>query len=89
MIVKGCYQKGVSQVSLMGCFGLQHLFIQRVDICRLYISKDIPVFLQAERLGQHPPTGTGAGVPSGQTKKTIVHIVKAQFEMAIKKHKHI
>ena len=79
MIVKGCYQKGVSQVSLMGCFGLQHLFIQRVDICRLYISKDIPVFLQAERLGQHPPTGTGAGVPSRQILRSMVQKTLAQF----------
>ena len=89
MIVKDCYQKGVSQVSLMDCFGLQHLLMQTVIIYSSSLSKDIPLFLQAERLGQHPPTGTGAGVPSGQTKKTIVHIVKAQFEMAIRKHKYI
>jgi hypothetical protein len=43
----------------------------------------LPVVLQALSDGQHPPGATGAGVPSAQVKKTMVHIAKAQFEMAI------
>jgi len=33
----------------------------------------------ALRLGQQPSAGTGAGVPSSHVRKTIVHIMKAQF----------
>ena len=39
--------------------------------------------LQAERLGQHSPNGTGAREPSGQTLTSIVHITLAQFDIAI------
>ena len=35
--------------------------------------------LQAERLGQHPPTGTGAGVPSRQILRSMVQKTLAQF----------
>ena len=38
-----------------------------------------PVFLQALNDGQHPLAGTGAGVPSGQVSKTMVHKVAAQL----------
>ena len=37
------------------------------------------LFLQALKDVQHPPTGTGAGVPSGQTLKSKVQNVPAQL----------
>ncbi len=43
----------------------------------------LPVVLQALIDGQHSPAATGAGVPSAQVRKTMVHMAKAQFEMAI------
>ena len=38
-----------------------------------------PLFLQALNDGQHPPTGTGAGVPSGQILRSMVQNTAAQF----------
>jgi hypothetical protein len=43
--------------------------------------------LQAVRLGQHSPAGTGAGVPSGQTLRSMVHIIKAQLVAAKKRNR--
>jgi hypothetical protein len=44
--------------------------------------------LQALRLGQHSPAGTGAGVPSGQTLRSMVQKVLRQLILtAIQKMK--
>jgi hypothetical protein len=40
----------------------------------------LPVVLQALSDGQHSPAFTGAGVPSGQVKKTMVQNVLAQAD---------
>lgn len=42
----------------------------------------LPFSKQAEILGQQPPAGMGAGLPSGQVRNTMVHITEAQFPMA-------
>ena len=42
----------------------------------------LPFWKQAARLGQQPPAGIGAGLPSGHERKTMVHITAAQFPMA-------
>ncbi len=38
--------------------------------------------LQALKLGQHSPAGTGAGVPSGQIFKSMVQGTPVQFTVA-------
>jgi len=58
----------------LGCFKM--FFEEQLKFDEDYCS----VLLQASRLGQHPPIGTGAGVPSGQiltsmVQKTLVQSV--------------
>jgi hypothetical protein len=36
------------------------------------IKEQLPAVLQALKLGQHSPAGTGAGVPSGQILRSMV-----------------
>ncbi len=49
---------------------------------QLELDKDYCCVLQALKLGQHSPTGTGAGVPSGHILISIVQKTSAQFKMA-------